>query len=61
MDEWDVAPHEAAAVGMKAIEQGIARQRMTRSELFTLATETIRRAQEETRVLMASGVIATTK
>ena len=49
MDEWDVAPREAAAVGMKAIEQGIARQRMTRSELFTTATETIRRAQEETQ------------
>lgn len=60
MDDWDVAPREAAAVGMKAIEQGIARQRMTHRELFTTATDTIRRAQEETRVLMASGVIPTT-
>ena len=61
MDEWDVAPREAAAVGMKAIEQGITRQRMTRSELFTVASDTIRRAQEETRVLMASGVIVATQ
>ncbi len=57
MDEWEVAPREAAAVGMKAIEQGVARVIMTRDELFAKASRIIHRAQEETRVLMEAGVI----
>lgn len=57
MDEWEVAPREAAAVGMKAIEQGVARKVMTKSELFAKATERIKRAQEETKVLMERGLI----
>jgi malate dehydrogenase (oxaloacetate-decarboxylating) len=58
MDEWDIYPREATAVGMKAIEQGVAQHEMTREELFTKASATIKKAQEETRVLMATGIIA---
>jgi malate dehydrogenase (oxaloacetate-decarboxylating) len=61
MDEWDVYPREATAVGMKAIEQGVAQNRMTRDELFATASATIKKAQEETRALMETGIIASEK
>jgi malate dehydrogenase (oxaloacetate-decarboxylating) len=57
MDEWEIFPREAAAVGMKAIEQGIAQVRMTREELFAQASQIIKKAQEETRALMEAGLI----
>jgi malate dehydrogenase (oxaloacetate-decarboxylating) len=57
MDDWEVFPREAAAVGMKAIEQGVARVVMTKDELFAKAARIIRRAQEETRALMEKGLI----
>lgn len=57
MDEWDIYPRQAAAVGMKAIEQGVAQVRMSRDELFAQASHTIKKAQEETKALMAAGLI----
>lgn len=57
MDEWEVFPREATAVGMKAIEQGVARIQMTRDELFRTSSEIIRRAREETQCLMREGFI----
>ncbi|MBI3757725.1 MAG: NADP-dependent malic enzyme [Deltaproteobacteria bacterium] len=57
MDEWDIYPREAAAVGMKAIEQGLAQAPMSRDELFAQASRTIKKAQEETRALMEAGLI----
>jgi malate dehydrogenase (oxaloacetate-decarboxylating) len=57
MDEWEIFPREAAAVGMKAIEQGVARVVMTREELFARAANLIQRAQKETAVLIETGVI----
>jgi malate dehydrogenase (oxaloacetate-decarboxylating) len=57
MDELDVFAREAAAVGMKAIEQGIARVHKGRKELFDHALELIRRAREETKFLMQDGFI----
>jgi len=58
MDEWDVFPREAAAVGMKAQELGLARLTMTRSELYERASATIRRARGMAHLLMEEGVIA---
>jgi malate dehydrogenase (oxaloacetate-decarboxylating) len=57
MDEWEVFPREAAAVGMKAIEQGLARFTMTRDELFAKSSAIIKKAREETIVLMKEGLI----
>jgi malate dehydrogenase (oxaloacetate-decarboxylating) len=57
MDELDVFAREAAAVGMKAIEQGIARVQKSRKELFEGALHLIRRAREETKFLMQDGFI----
>jgi malate dehydrogenase (oxaloacetate-decarboxylating) len=57
MDDWEVYPREAVAVGMKAIEQGVARITMTREELLKKATATIKHAREMTQSLMKEGFI----
>jgi malate dehydrogenase (oxaloacetate-decarboxylating) len=57
MDEWKVYPREAAAVGLKAIDQGVARKSLTKSQLIESATKCIRRAQMETQTLMEQGLI----
>jgi malate dehydrogenase (oxaloacetate-decarboxylating) len=57
MDEWEVYPREATAVGMKAIEQGIASIKMSEEELYQKAESTIRHAREETESLMKNGLI----
>lgn len=57
MDDWQVFPREAAAVGMKAIEQGVAQAILTKDELLTKASQIIQKAQQETRVLMQAGLI----
>lgn len=57
MDEWEVFPREAVAVGLKAIEQGVARLKLSREELFEKATRIIKRAREETKILMEEGLI----
>jgi malate dehydrogenase (oxaloacetate-decarboxylating) len=58
MDEWEVYPREAVAVGMMAIEQGHARLQMTKDELFERASKIIRRAHDEVKMLMEKGFIA---
>lgn len=57
MDDWEVFPREAVAVGMKAIETGIARIKMSKAELSHKAEETIKRARAETKTLMSEGFI----
>ena len=57
MDEWEVFPREAVAVARKAIEQGVARLKLTEKELFSMAEAKIRRAREEVGVLMEKGII----
>ncbi len=57
MDEWEVFPREAVAVGMKAIEQGIARKKMSKEELFTTASAIIKKAREKVQFLMKEGFI----
>jgi len=57
MDEWDVFPREAAAVAVKAQEQGLARVALTAEEEYEQAAAIIRRARELTRVMMEQGFI----
>lgn len=59
MDDWDVFPHEAAAVGMKAQEQGLARLTKTRTELLDHASAVIGRARKLTQSMMDGGFIPT--
>ena len=57
MDEWEVYPREATAVGMKAIEQKVTRVKISRSELFEIASTIIKKARDETKLLMKEGFI----
>ncbi|WAC06290.1 MAG: NADP-dependent malic enzyme [Thermodesulfobacteriota bacterium] len=57
MDEREVFPRVATAVGMKAIEQGLARIKMTRDELYEKSSQIIKRAMDETKTLMDKGII----
>ena len=57
MDDWEVFPREAAAVGMKAIEQGVARITMTRDELLKTATAKIKQSRDMTQWMMKEGLI----
>jgi len=58
MDDWEVFPREAAAVGMKAQEQGLARLQMSYDELFDHAAKIIKRSHELTQMMMNMGFIA---
>jgi malate dehydrogenase (oxaloacetate-decarboxylating) len=58
MMETEVFVNQAVAVGLKAIEQGIARRILSEAELRSSAQEKIRSAQAETQTLMTSGRIA---
>jgi len=58
MDEWEVFPREAVAVGMKAQEQGIARIQMSREDLYNQASAIIKNAREMADMLMREGIIA---
>jgi malate dehydrogenase (oxaloacetate-decarboxylating) len=57
MDEPDVFIREAVAVGMKAIEQGVARKTLTRDELYKQAEMIITRARNETKLKMQEQII----
>ena len=58
MDDWEVFPREAAAVAMKAQEQGLARIRMSYDELLQSAMAIIRRSRDLTHAMMRDGFIA---
>ncbi|MBN1677954.1 MAG: NADP-dependent malic enzyme [Candidatus Thermoplasmatota archaeon] len=57
MDEWDVFPREAAAVGTAAINEGIARVKASRKELYDKAAAIIKRARSQTKTLMKTRFI----
>jgi malate dehydrogenase (oxaloacetate-decarboxylating) len=58
MDEWQVFPREAAAVAVKAVEQGLARIPMTYDEELQNAETIIRRSRNLTEHMMQEGFIA---
>ncbi len=57
MDDWEVFPREAAAVAMKAQEQGVARLKMSYDELYQHAHHIIKRSRELTQMMMDEGFI----
>lgn len=58
MDEWEIYPRIAAATGMRAIAQEVAKLQMSHDELLARATSLIRNARETTLALMRDGLIA---
>ena len=59
MEEWQVFPHIAVAVALKAQEQGVARLGVTAEQEFKQAAEMIKRAQKLNRMMIEQGFIAT--
>lgn len=57
MENWEVFAHEAAAVGIKAQEEGVAKLSTEYDELFQNARKTIQRSQNITRSMMDAGYI----
>ena len=57
MDEWEVFPKEAVACALKSIEQGVARVKPSRQELYERASAIIMNARESTELLMKHGLI----
>lgn len=57
MDQWEVFPREAVAVGSKGIEQGVARRKAPAEERFKRAEYIIKKAREEVQLLMREKFI----
>ena len=57
MDEWEAFPREAAAVAMKAQEQGVARVRISREEEIKQASSIIKGSRDLTQDMMDGGHI----
>jgi malate dehydrogenase (oxaloacetate-decarboxylating) len=57
MDEWEVFPREAVACALKSIEQGVARVKPSRQELYERASAIIKNARASTELLMKHGLI----
>ncbi|MFO8033698.1 MAG: NADP-dependent malic enzyme [Candidatus Bipolaricaulota bacterium] len=58
MMEWEVFINEAVDVALKAIDQGVARRELSRSQLEERASQMIKHARQETELLMKQGHIA---
>jgi malate dehydrogenase (oxaloacetate-decarboxylating) len=57
MDEWEVFPREAVACALKSIEQGVARVKPSRQELYQRASAIIQNARQSTHLLMKHDLI----
>ena len=57
MDMWEVFPRVATATALKAIEEGVARLKLSKEEIYKLAEESIGKAQRQTKMLMDEGFI----
>jgi malate dehydrogenase (oxaloacetate-decarboxylating) len=57
MDDWEVFPREAAAVGMKAQELGLARISLSYDELLQKAMAIIKRSRDLTHMMMDQDFI----
>jgi malate dehydrogenase (oxaloacetate-decarboxylating) len=57
MDDWEIFPREAAAVAMKAQEQGLARLQMSYDELYAHAHKVIKRSRDMTTKMMEENFI----
>jgi malate dehydrogenase (oxaloacetate-decarboxylating) len=57
MDEWEVFPREAVACALKSIDEGVARIKPSRKEVFQRASAIIQNARQSTELLMKHGLI----
>ena len=57
MSDKEVFPREAAAVGLEAIKQGIARLKFSKSQLYERASSIIDHSRKSAELLMRRGLI----
>ena len=57
MNEWEVYPRVAVACALKSIEQGVARVKRSKAELWERAVEIIKRARGSLETLMKVGLV----
>jgi len=57
MEEWEVFPREAVACALKSIEEGVARVKLSKEELWDRSVSIIKNAREATKALMKKGLI----
>ncbi len=57
MDEWEVYPREAVACALKSIDQGVARIKLSKQELYDRASAIIQNSRQSTELLMKQGLI----
>jgi len=57
MTEWEVYPREAVACALKSIEQGVARIKLSRQELWERAVTATKQVRESVEILMKHGLI----
>ncbi len=57
MSDWEVFPREAAAVGVEAVRQGVARVKLSRRQLYEKAVSLITHSRRTTELLMSRGLI----
>jgi malate dehydrogenase (oxaloacetate-decarboxylating) len=58
MDDWEVFPREAAAVAIKAQEQGVSKLELTYEQLYEHAHQIIKRSRDLTQTMMEQKFIA---
>jgi len=57
MEDWEIYPRQAVAVAMKAIDQGMARKKLSRQEVYEHGSAIIKRSQGIVELLMREGMI----
>jgi malate dehydrogenase (oxaloacetate-decarboxylating) len=57
MDDWEIFPKIAAAIGVKAIEEKIANKKLSYDEIFNNAKMIIKRSRAITKTMMEKGYI----
>ncbi|MEM3754570.1 MAG: NADP-dependent malic enzyme [Candidatus Bathyarchaeia archaeon] len=57
MDDWEVFPREAVAVGQKAIEKGIARLKLSREEIYVKAKNLIEETRNSIEFMIKHNII----
>jgi len=61
MDEWQLYPRVAAAVGVKAIKEKVADKKMTYDQFYDQAVKMIKRSRAITSNMMQKGLIKSSK
>lgn len=61
MDEWEIFPRVAAAIGVKAIKEKVASNILSYNEIYENAKKIIKRSRQVTETMMKEGYIKSAK